>query len=141
MKFLTYVLLALSVVVGSANVQTPALAGANDPLFVNLLTEDGHRARMALTFSKNQLERGHPLTIFFNDKGVLVVSKDNAEKYGEQQKMIAELIAKGAVILVCLMCMKQYGVAEGGIVSGARISNPELVGNGLFRDNTKTLTW
>jgi predicted peroxiredoxin len=141
MRFLTCVLLAIAVVVGSANVPSPALAGPNDPLFVNLLTEDAHRARMALTFSKNQFERGHPLTIFFNDKGVLVVSKANAEKYGEQQKMIAELIGKGAVILVCPMCMKHYGVAEGDLISGARIGNPELVGNGLFKDNTKTLTW
>ncbi len=141
MRILTFVLVAIAILVGSANVRTPALAGANDPLFVNLLTEDSHRARMALTFSKNQFERGHPLTIFFNDRGVLVVSKANAEKFGEQQKMIAELIGKGAVILVCPMCMKHYGVAEGDLISGAKIGNPEAVGNGLFRDNTKTLTW
>jgi predicted peroxiredoxin len=131
----------MAVVAGSANLGTPALAGANDPLFVNLLTEDGHRAGMALTFSRNQFERGHPITIFFNDKGVLVVSKANAGKYGEQQKMLAEMIGKGAVILVCGMCMKHYGVAEGDLIPGVKVSNPELVGNGLFKDNTKTLTW
>lgn len=124
MRILTFVLVAIAILVGSANVRTPALAGANDPLFVNLLTEDSHRARMALTFSKNQFERGHPLTIFFNDRGVLVVSKANAEKFGEQQKMIAELIGKGAVILVCPMCMKHYGVAEGDLISGA----PPVIG-------------
>jgi predicted peroxiredoxin len=138
---LTYIVLAIAVIAGSSNIRTPAYAGPNDPLFVNLLTEDSHRAGMALTFSKNQFERGHPVTIFFNDKGVLVLSKANAQKYGEQHKLIADLIGKGAVVLVCGMCMKQYGVAEGDLLPGAKLSNPELVGNGLFRDNTKTLTW
>jgi predicted peroxiredoxin len=138
---LTYIVLAIAVIAGSSNIPTPAYSGPNDPLFVNLLTEDGHRAGMALTFSKNQFERGHPVTVFFNDKGVLVLSKANAQKYGEQQKLIADLIGKGAVVLVCRMCMKHYGVAEGDLIPGAKFGTPELVGNGLFQDNTKTLTW
>lgn len=118
-----------------------AQAGPNDPLFVNLLTDDGHRARMAITFSKNQFERGHPLTIFFNDRGVHIVSKKNADKFGEQQKSIGELIGKGASILVCPMCMKHYGIEEADLVTGAKVGNPEHVGSALFKDNTKTLTW
>ncbi len=49
---------------------TPALAGDADPLFINLISDDPHRADMAISFGKNQLERSHPLTIFLNDKGV-----------------------------------------------------------------------
>ena len=47
----------------------PAIAGATDPLFVNMTTDDPHRASMALTFALNQQRLGHPVTIFFNDKG------------------------------------------------------------------------
>jgi predicted peroxiredoxin len=139
MKLLQQTILALALIVGALT--SPAFAGANDPLFVNLLTDDSHRASMALTLSKNQLEHGHPLTIFFNDKGVFVVSKAHAGKFAEQQKAIAELIAKGATIVVCPFCMRHYGVKEGDLIAGAKSGNPELIGEALFKDNTKTLTW
>jgi hypothetical protein len=52
---------------------------------------------MAITFGKNQLERGHPLTIFLNDKGVFIGSKVNSAKFAEQQKALGELMNKGAL--------------------------------------------
>lgn len=139
MRPLEYAVLALAVL--ACAMTSHAFAGSTDPLFVNLLTDNAHRARMALNLSKNQYERGHPLTIFFNDKGVLVVSKAHAEKFGEQQKVIADLITNGATILVCPLCMQHYGVKETKLIPGAKVGNPELVGNALFKDNTKTLTW
>jgi len=139
MNRLKLALAVLAILVCAMNFKT--FAGSNDPLFVNLLTDDSHRARMALSLSKNQHDRGHPLTIFFNDKGVFVASKAHAERFGEQQKLLANLIANGATVLVCPMCMQHYGVKEADLIPGAKIGNPELVGNGLFKDNTKTLTW
>lgn len=122
-------------------VAVPAMAGSNDPLFINMTTDDGHRAKMALTFGMNQMQRGHPLTVFLNDKGVLVGSKAHAAKFAEQQKMLAELNAKGATLLICPMCMKHYGVKEDDLLPGLKVGNPELTGEALFRDNGKTLTW
>lgn len=119
----------------------PAMAGPKDPLFVNMTTDDPHRANMALTFAMNQQKLGHPVTIFFNDKGVLVVSTKNAETFGGQQKIAADIKAAGGDILVCPMCMKHYGVAEGDLIPGAEVGNPEKTGAALFRDNGKTLTW
>jgi predicted peroxiredoxin len=116
-------------------------AGSADPLFVNLLSEDPHRVRMAIAFSKNQMERGHPVTFFFNDKGVLVLSKKNGKMFDEHQKILGELMSKGATVLACPMCMKHYGVEAGDLLDGAKIGNPELTGGALFKDNTKTLTW
>jgi len=128
-------LLLLSALAGTGN------AGSTDPLFVNLLTDDAHRARMAITFSKNQMEKGHPLTFFFNDRGVRVLSKRSGSRFAEHQKMLSELMAKGAAVIACPMCMQHYGVKEADLISGAKIGNPDLVGSGLFKDNTKTLTW
>ena len=139
MKFITRVLLALALVVGC--IAAPAFAGDADPLYVNLTTDDGHRANMGISFSKNQFDRGHPLTIFLNDKGVFIGSKANAAKFADHQKMLAELIAKGAVVLICPMCMKHYGVKESDLLPGVKVGNPELTGTALFKDNTKTLTW
>lgn len=139
MKLLSQLLLAFVVLAGS--VSAPVFAGATDPLFVNMTTDDSHRANMAISFGKNQLERGHPLTIFLNDKGVLVGSKANAAKFAEQQKMITEVLGKGGVVLICPMCMKHYGVKETDLLAGVKVGNPELTGSALFKDNGKTLTW
>ena len=139
MKFVTRLLLAFAFIIGS--IATPAFAGDSDPLYVNLTTNEPHRANMAITFSKNQFERGHPLTIFLNDKGVFLGSKANAAAFPEHQKMLAELASKGAIVLICPMCMKQYEVKEADLLPGVKIGNPELTGNALFKDNTKALTW
>lgn len=116
-------------------------AGSNDPLFINMTSDDGHRASMALSFGGKQHDLGHGLTVFLNDKGVLVGSKAHADKFPEQQKMLADIIAKGGTVIVCPMCMKHYGVKEADLLSGLKIGNPALTGAALFKDNTKTLTW
>jgi len=139
MRFLAQLLLALTIGLGA--VAGPAMAADSDPLFVNMTTDDGHRANMAITFSKNQFERGHPLTIFLNDKGVLVGSTTNAAKYGDQQKALAEMMGKGAVVLICPMCMKHYGVKESDLLPGLKVGSPEATGAALFKENAKTLTW
>lgn len=139
MKLIAQWLLALALSIGCA--LPPALAGSTDPLFVNLTTDDSHRASMGLVFGKNQLERGHPLTVFLNDRGVLIGAKANAAKFADQQKILSDLMAKGATILICPMCMKHYGVAETDLLPGLKVGNPELTGAAVFKDNTKSLTW
>lgn len=139
MKFIYKVLIVLALFV--PNIVTPALAGDADPLFVNLTTDDAHRANMGITFGKNQLKRGHPLTIFLNDKGVLIGSKENSKTFADHQKMLGELMDKEVTVLICAMCMKHYGVKEADLLPGLKISNPDITGSALFKDNTKTLTW
>lgn len=139
MKLLSALLLALALTAGSLG--TPAVAGDTDPLFVNLTTNDPHRANMGIFFAKNQMERGHPLTIFLNDRGVFVGAKSNSAKFADHQKTLGELINKGATVLICPMCMKHYGVKEGDLLPGVKLGNPEVTGGALFKDNTKSLTW
>jgi len=119
----------------------PALAGDADPLFVNLTTSEPHRAKMALTFSAAQLERGHPLTIFLNDKGVMLASRAYATKFADHQKALADAMAKGATVIVCPMCMKAYKVKEADLVTGVQLGKTELTGGALFKEGTRTLTW
>jgi predicted peroxiredoxin len=118
-----------------------SVAGANDPLFINMTSDDGHRATMAIGFGAKQHALGHPLTIFLNDKGVFVASKANSSKYAEQQKALADAMAKGATVIACPLCMKHYGVKESDLLPGIQVGKPELTGGVLFKDNTKTLTW
>lgn len=119
----------------------PATADSPDSLFVNLTSDESHRADMALAFSKSQLERGHPLTVFLNDRGVFVGAKSKAEKFKGQQKLLAELMAKGAVVIVCPFCAKHYGIETSDLIEGAKVGNPDLTGGLLFKEDTKTLTW
>lgn len=139
MKLLTSFLFALALLAGA--ISPPAVAGESDPLFVNLTTDEPHRANMGITFGKNQAERGHALTIFLNDRGVLIGSKSNAAKFAAHQKTLSELMSKGAVVLICPMCMKQYGVNESDLLPGLKVGNPELLDAALFKGSTKTLTW
>jgi len=128
----------LTLLIGST---TPVVVGNIDPLFVNLPSEDTHRAAMALAFGQSQLERGHPLTAFLNDKGVMIAAKTQTAKYAEQQKTLAELMKAGAVIIACPLCLKHYGIQEADLLPGIKVGQPDLTGGQLFKDNTKTLTW
>lgn len=119
----------------------PALAGAKDPLFINLTSDDPHRALMAISFGQAQMERGHPLTMYLNDHAVLVASKKNAAQFAEQQKLLSGIAAKGGTVLVCPMCSKKFGVAETDFIAGAKLTSPDITGPALFKDNTKTLSW
>jgi len=139
MKVVMWLLVALVLIVGDGT--TLVLAGDTDPLFVNLTTDDTHRANMGLVFGKNQLDRGHPLTIFLNDKAVFIGSKAHTTQFAEHQKVLTDLMAKGATVLICPMCMQHYGVKEADLLPSIKMGNPELTGGALFKDNTKTMTW
>jgi predicted peroxiredoxin len=113
----------------------------NAPLFINLITDDPHRAHMALHFGQKQLERGHPLTLFLNDRGVFIAAKQGGERFGLHHGLVAELLDAGAKIIVCPMCMKHYGVTRDDLLDGLEVGNPELTGGALFAPDTRTLTW
>lgn len=118
-----------------------AHANNDHPLFVNMTTDDAHRAKMAIGFARKQQERKHPVTVFLNDKGVNVGAKSKAGDFAEHQKMLAAIIKDGGNVVVCPMCMEHYGVKADDLIDGAQTGNPELTGKLLFENDTKTLTW
>jgi intracellular sulfur oxidation DsrE/DsrF family protein len=118
-----------------------ARAAAGGALFINLTSDDAHRINMALAFGGNQLQLGHPLTVFLNDRAVHVALKTQAGRFGEQQARIATLQQAGASFLVCPMCLRHYGGSEADLLPGLRLGNPEQTGAALFRDGARTLTW
>lgn len=120
---------------------TTAVPATGRPLFINMTTDDSHRANMALSFGQKQQALGHPLTVFLNDKGVFVGSTDNAAKYEMHQKMISAIIAAGGTVLACPMCTEHYGVNPATYVKGVKMGNPELTGGKLFEDGSISLTW
>lgn len=141
MKTLTSSFFVLAVLLTALAV--PALADDHEaaPLFINLTTDDPHSANMAIAFGKNQMERGHPLTIFLNDRGVMVGDRGNSERFARHQETLAELIEQGADVLICMMCMRHFGVAQEDLMDGLQLGNPELTGGALFKPGSRSLTW
>ena len=117
-----------------------ALAGDKDPLFVNITTDHGHRSLMAVQFSGKMMAKGHPLTIYLNDKGVLLASKKFA-RYADVQAKLEDAIKNGAKVYICPVCMQEYGVEGEDLVNGLTIGNADLLNAALFADNTKTMSW
>lgn len=118
-----------------------AVAGPRDPLFVNLTTDDVHRSQMALLFANRQQVRKHRVSIFLNDRAVILAAKSRSSVFAAQQKVIAEIVKAGGTVLVCPSCMEHYGVAEADLVAGVKVSNPDLIGAQLFKDRSRTLSW
>lgn len=118
-----------------------AQAADRPSLFLNLTSDNSQRSETGLTFAKEQLARGHGLTVLLNDQAVRMASSANLRNFIPQQKLLRELMGQGAVVLVCRVCMRHYGVTEASLMQGMQLDDPERVGDALFRDNTRTLTW
>lgn len=133
--------LKLAVIAALTSLSLSTLAGVNDPLFVNLSTDETHRASMAINFGKHHSANGHPLTIFLNDKAVMLGVKAGSTKFADQQQALIEVISSGALVIMCPMCLKQAGFTEADLITGVKLGSPKVTGDALFKDGTKTISW
>jgi sulfur relay (sulfurtransferase) complex TusBCD TusD component (DsrE family) len=122
-------------------VASQAFCAPNDPLFINLSTDEVNRASMAINFGKHHAAGGHPLTIFLNDKAVLLGVKAGSTKFADQQQALLDVISSGATVIMCPMCLKQAGYTEGDLIAGIKLGGPKITGEALFKDGTKTMSW
>lgn len=118
-----------------------AFSAANDPLFINLSTDEPGRASMAINFGKHHSSAGHPLTIFLNDKAVMMGVKAGSTKFADQQQALSGLISSGALVIMCPICLKQAGYMESDLIAGVKLGGPQITGEALFKDGTKTMSW
>jgi sulfur relay (sulfurtransferase) complex TusBCD TusD component (DsrE family) len=125
----------------ACSVSLAAFSAANDPLFINLSTNETSRASMAINFGKHHSANGHPLTIFLNDKAVMLGVKAGSIQFGDQQQALSEVISGGALVIMCPICLKQAGYTETDLIAGVKLGGPKITGDALFRDGTKTMSW
>jgi predicted peroxiredoxin len=137
MKFLRVPAVLVIILAGLVSV---ASAASSDSLFVNLSTNDHHKANMAIAMSKELLKHGHPVTIYINSEALQIVNTKNTE-YAMQQKKLGEFINQGGTVLVCPVCEKFLHVNQADLVPGVRLSNIKAIEQALFGPNTKTLSW
>ena len=124
-----------------ALLSTASLAAAKDALFVNMTSNDAHRADMATRLPLRMLKMGHPVTIFLNDKGIFLATKSAGAELENAQKNINELVKNGAKVLVCPYCLEYYKVNAKDLINGVEISEPKKLDSALFTNNTQTLSW
>jgi sulfur relay (sulfurtransferase) complex TusBCD TusD component (DsrE family) len=139
MQFASRLMLSFFLIIGTLS--APAFAADPAPLFLNLTVDNSHQSGVGLNFAKDQFERGHPLTIFLNDRAVRIGATANTRYFISHQELLRELIKKGATVLVCRPCALHYGVSESNLMPGMQIAYPDVINKALFRDNTRTLTW
>lgn len=118
-----------------------AFCGPADPLFINLSTDEANRASMAINFGRHHATNGHPLTIFLNDKAVMLGVRAGSTRFADQQQFLSEAISSGTLVIMCPMCLKQAGYTEADLIAGVRLGGPKVTGEALFRDGTKTMSW
>jgi len=126
--------------VSSATLLRPALASQNSArptLLLNVISgkEDLHAVTMAMQLANHGLNDNRNVVLFLNVRGPELASRElsNAFAFGENppvRKMLADLIANGAQVLVCPACAKVMGVKEDELVAGAKLATREsLFGN------------
>lgn len=118
-----------------------SVGAKTDPLFISLTSNEPHRVTMALSFGKHHAAQGHPLSLFLSDKGVYVGIKGQASQFPEQQNILREMMANGAVVIMCPLCLKHYGFTESDLLPGITMGGAKVTGAALFKENTKTLSW
>ena len=137
--FIAVLLLALTALAGTAQADQTRL-------FVNLTSDAAPRAGMALQLSQNVLKAGHPVTVFLNVEGVRIAAKGLPQAKNEitgktLQAMLQEVIAAGGQVIVCPMCMQQYGVKPADLVEGAVVGKPDITFPALLDDDTQVISY
>ncbi|MCS7213437.1 MAG: DsrE family protein [Candidatus Calescibacterium sp.] len=120
-------------------------------LFINLISDDPHRVKMAVHFAKLHLKNNKVahLTLFLNDRAVFAASKRSSNRYPTQQTDIAELFTYNTQehpdrvsVIVCPMCMDYYGVSvEDFFDNRLKTANIDIVSQRLSELNVRTMTW
>lgn len=115
-------------------------------LFVNLTSDAGPRAGMALQLSQNVLQAGHPVTVFLNVEGVRIAAKGLPQAKNEVtgktvQEMLQAVIAAGGQVIVCPMCMQQYGVKPADLIEGVAVGKPEITFPALLGEGTRVISY
>ena len=136
--------LAFVMILGvTAMAAVPASADDHDtdPVVIKIVNDDPHRIHGALGFAQFMTESGHPVTVWVTDRAVRIASKERAGNLARHQQMLNDLIKKNVKVIICPMCMEEYGVKEADLIPGATAGKPELISEILFKDNAKLITW
>jgi predicted peroxiredoxin len=122
---------------------TAGVAAAKDSpdLVLNVTSgqEDLHAVTMALQLAGHGLNAGREVTLFLNVRAPALARKDLSDKvafHGNPplQKMLTDLMARGARIIVCPACATVMGVSETDLLPGVKLATREALFDRLGPD-------
>lgn len=141
MKLFKTILFALALTLGAITSAMPAMAAEGGALLIKIINDDPHRMHGALMFAETMAKEGHQVTLWITDRAVRVASKERAGNLGDYQRNLSELLKNKARIVLCPMCMAEYGVKDADLIPGMTIGDPALISQIMFKENTKIVTW
>jgi intracellular sulfur oxidation DsrE/DsrF family protein len=142
MKAVKTLLFAFALTIGALTAGVaPAFAGDTDPLVIKIINDDAHRIHGALMWAGLMAKAGHPVTILVSDHAVRIAAKDRAGNLTDHQAMLTDLLKQKVAIVICPMCMKEFGYNESDLIPGMTLGDPDVMAKAIFKDNTKVITW
>jgi predicted peroxiredoxin len=138
---------ANEIIVSQEAPRAPIAANNKNPsLFVNLTSDDVHRAGMAISFAQSVLKTGHQATIFLNVTAVRIASKNipqhiNGITKTSLQEMLREFIGQGGKVISCPMCLQQAGITPEQLIEGVVVGSPDITQPLLFADDVRVMSW
>jgi predicted peroxiredoxin len=127
------VVLAVAVTV-AAFAAGPAPEKARVPIVINMTAgkEDLHSFWMGLQLASHALADGRQATVYMNVNAPFLASKKAPEdlRFGElptPREQIAELLKKGAKIIVCPGCLKVAGLTKEDLLPGLVLGTKEAL--------------
>lgn len=119
---------------GSATVVFNITSGPDHP----------HPVTMALQLAGHALDDDRRVVLFFNVKGVAIPTKQLSPALAYHDKpikgLLAKLMERGAIVLVCPHCMKAESIAADQLVEGAQVADREKL-FGRIGGNTVVFTY
>jgi len=107
---------------------------AKPTLFINLTSgkEDLHAVTMAYQLAGHGLDAGREVVLFFNVRAPELVEFSLSEEFRLRDNlplrdMLANLMKRGARVMVCPHCMGEMGVLESELVQGAEVAMRETL--------------
>lgn len=118
-----------------------AYAQEKQKLFINLASDNPWRVEMALTFAGAVLARGTAVTLWLNNEGVRVAKAQSEGQLKNASQMLADLINKGARVVVCGECLRQFAINERQLLPGATLGKVDTTIALLLDSHTQVLSW
>jgi predicted peroxiredoxin len=116
----------------SAPAQAVRPQAGSKPTFILNLTSgiaDLHRSTMALEMARHALDDGREVVIFLNVRASELAKREGQTEHFQEHpapnQMLKALMARGAQVHVCPMCMKALGLNEQALLEGVVITDRE----------------
>jgi predicted peroxiredoxin len=117
-------------------------------LWINLTSDEPHRARMALQMAEYAVSEKRPVLIFLNVEGVkLLYSPQEAKSFIDPQltetpqMVLKRLIQQGVHVWVCPHCLAHAGLDPNKRLPNTPMAIPSELLRTLFESGTQTLSY